>query len=293
MNAVCVVRACSSSPSASLAGGTLLRRPAQMRAPRPRRGGRRARRRRCRAPRAGAAPWARSGRGRGSKTRSVQVQAQHARPARARLLPSATATPAGVRRGVGVNPERRLNLQLAQGDVEWSVIDESRAYPAAARAPPEMATEALSPRRASRARYTLRFRNLSGAQLGGDRHGRRPRRAQRQARSLRNGGYVLRPLQVLDIEGFREEPDPRSRPSASPRRAAPMPPTPRPATRRNIGILGAALFQDRAARAPRRPRGDPRRAAQRLPADGATGASAPPPRYAEVSPLTRQRPRAA
>jgi hypothetical protein len=37
---------------------------------------------------------------------------------------------------VGSNPERRLSLLLAEGDVEWSVLDEERPpAAAAARAP--------------------------------------------------------------------------------------------------------------------------------------------------------------
>ena len=69
------------------------------------------------------------GEGRESNTRSVQVQ-RYTPDQPDEVASIGYNDAASVRRGVGANPERRLNLQLAQGDVEWSVIDESgRATP--------------------------------------------------------------------------------------------------------------------------------------------------------------------
>ncbi len=179
-----------------------------------------------------------------------------------------------VRRSVGSNPERRLNLLLAQGDVEWSVIDESdRPLPLQrARRSDDMFRIAG----VEGSRYTLRFRNLSDRSYeviatvdGLDVLNGKPG-------SLRNGGYVLRPQQVLNIEGFRKsQSEVAAFRFAAPGRAYAA--NTEAGDVRNIGVIGAALFELEQPEAPRRPRRDatpPQPSA--FPADGAY---APPPRY--------------
>jgi hypothetical protein len=220
------------------------------------------------------------GEGRESNTRSVQVQ-RYTPDQPDEVASIGYNDAASVRRGVGANPERRLNLQLAQGDVEWSVIDESgRAIPLQRARRGSGGDEGFRLAGAEGARYTLRFRNLSDRSYeviatvdGLDVLNGKPG-------SLRNGGYVLRPLQVLDIEGFRKS---QSEVAAfrfvTPGRAYAA--NTEAGDARNIGILGAALFEIAQPDAPRRPRRGPDAAQPNaFPADGATG-YAPPPRYAK------------
>ncbi|MDQ0610274.1 hypothetical protein QFZ83_004445 [Variovorax sp. W1I1] len=179
-----------------------------------------------------------------------------------------------VRRDVGNNPERRLNLQLAQGDVEWSVLDESnRPLPLQRQ---RRGDDMFRLAGVEGARYTLRFRNLSDRSyeviatvdgldvLSG------------KAGSLRNGGYVLRPQETLNIEGFRKsQSEVAAFRFATPGRAYAA--NTEAGDVRNIGVIGAALFELEEPQAPRRPRRDatpPQPSA--FPADGAY---APPPRY--------------
>ena len=179
-----------------------------------------------------------------------------------------------VRRDVGSNPERRLNLQLAQGDVEWSVLDENNRPLALQR--PRRGDDNFRLAGIEGARYTLRFRNLSDRSyeviatvdgldvLTGT------------AGSLRNGGYVLRPQETLNIEGFRKsQSEVAAFRFATPGRAYAA--NTEAGDVRNIGVIGAALFELEQPQATRRPRRDatpPQPSA--FPADGAY---APPPRY--------------
>jgi hypothetical protein len=67
----------------------------------------------------------------------------------------------GVRANVGNNPERQLNMLMAQGDVEWSVRDESDRPLALERARRSLdSTLSIVGRKGMR--YVLEFRNLSG-----------------------------------------------------------------------------------------------------------------------------------
>jgi hypothetical protein len=126
------------------------------------------------------------------------------------------------------------------------------------------------------ARYTLRFRNLSDRSYeviatvdGLDVLTGKPG-------SLRNGGYVLRPQETLNIEGFRKsQSEVAAFRFATPGRAYAA--NTEAGDVRNIGVIGAALFELEQPQAPRRPRRDatpPQPSA--FPADGAY---APPPRY--------------
>jgi hypothetical protein len=125
------------------------------------------------------------------------------------------------------------------------------------------------------ARYTLRFRNLSdrsyeviatvdGLDVLTGKSG-----------SLRNGGYVLRPQETINIEGFRKsQSEVAAFRFATPGRAYAA--NTEAGDVRNIGVIGAALFEleQPQARRPRRDATPPQPSA--FPADGAY---APPPRY--------------
>ncbi|SDI93995.1 hypothetical protein [Variovorax sp. OV700] len=207
-----------------------------------------------------------------SKTRSVVAKRLSAQPDEVASLGYNEAS--AVRRDAGNNPERRLNLQLAQGDVEWSVLDENERPLPLQRA--RRSSDMFRLAGIEGARYTLRFRNLSDRSyeviatvdgldvLNG------------KAGSLRNGGYVLRPLQTLDIEGFRKsQSEVAAFRFAAPGRAYAA--NTEAGDVRNIGVIGAALFeleQPEAARRARRDATPPQPNA--FPADASY---APPPRY--------------
>ncbi len=215
------------------------------------------------------------GEGLESKTRSVVTKRLSAQPDDVASLGYNEA--AAVRRAVGTNPERRLSMMLADGDVEWSVLDEEgRALPL------QRARRGAGPDDMFRlagvegARYTLRFRNLSERSYeviatvdGLDVLNGKPG-------SLRSGGYVLRPLQALTIEGFRKsQNEVAAFRFAAPGRAYAA--NSEAGDVRNIGVIGAALFELEERDAPRRQRRD---AAPSQPsAFPADGAYAPPPRY--------------
>jgi hypothetical protein len=213
-----------------------------------------------------------------SKTRTVVAKRLSEQPDEVASVGYNEAS--AVRRDVGNNPERRLNLQLAQGDVEWSVLDESnRPLPlqrARRSSSGSSSSDMFRLAGVEGARYTLRFRNLSDRSyeviatvdgldvLTG------------KAGSLRNGGYVLRPQETLNIEGFRKsQSEVAAFRFATPGRAYAA--NTEAGDVRNIGVIGAALFELEQPQVPRRPRGDatpPQPSA--FPADGAY---APPPRY--------------
>ncbi|BEP63254.1 hypothetical protein GmRootV213_38080 [Variovorax sp. V213] len=207
-----------------------------------------------------------------SKTRTVVARRLSAQPDEVALLGYNDA--ASVRRDAGHNPERRLNLLLAQGDVEWSVLDENDRPLPMQRA--RRSSDIFRLAGIEGSRYTLRFRNLSdrGYEViatvdGLDVLSGKPG-------SLRNGGYVLRPQQVLDIEGFRKsQNEVAAFRFAAPGRAYAA--NTEAGDVRNIGVIGAALFELEQPEAPRRPRRD---AASPQPnAFPADGSYAPPPRY--------------
>ncbi|CAA2102397.1 hypothetical protein [Variovorax paradoxus] len=216
------------------------------------------------------------GEGLESKTRTVITKRLSDRPDDVASL--GYNEDAAVRRAVGANPERRLSLLLADGDVEWSVLDEEgRALPLQrARRGSGSDDDLFRLAGIQGSRYTLRFRNLSERSYeviatvdGLDVLNGKPG-------SLRNGGYVLRPLQSLVIEGFRKS---QSEVAAfrfsAPGRAYAA--NTEAGDVRNIGVLGAALFELEERDTPRRQRRGP--AVSQPSAFPADGAYAPEPRY--------------
>ena len=210
-----------------------------------------------------------------SKTRTVVAKRLSDRPDDVASVGYNEAS--AVRRAVGSNPERRLNLLLADGDVEWSVLDEDgRPLPLQRTRRGSGGQDMFRLAGVEGARYTLRFRNLSERSYeviatvdGLDVLSGKPG-------SLRNGGYVLRPQETLNIEGFRKsQSEVAAFRFATPGRAYAA--NTEAGDVRNIGVIGAALFELEQPQAPRRPRRDatpPQPSA--FPADGAY---APPPRY--------------
>lgn len=177
-----------------------------------------------------------------------------------------------VRRSAGNDPERRLNLLLAQGDVEWSVLDERGRPLSLQRA--RRSSDVFRLSGVEGARYMLRFRNLSDRSyevvatvdgldvLTG------------KAGSLRNGGYVLRPQEAVTIEGFRKsQSEVAAFRFATPDRAYSA--NTEAGDVRNIGVIGAALFELEQPSVARRPH-ESSSGPNAFPADGGY---APPPRY--------------
>jgi hypothetical protein len=215
------------------------------------------------------------GEGLESKTRTVAAKRLSEQPDDVASLGYNEAS--AVRRAVGANPERRLNLLLADGDVEWSVLDESgNPLPLQRARRGSGGDDTFRLAGVEGSRYTLRFRNLSERSYeviatvdGLDVLNGKPG-------SLRNGGYVLRPMQALTIEGFRKsQNEVAAFRFATPGRAYAA--NTEAGDVRNIGVIGAALFELEERDAPRRPRRDASPSQpSAFPADGSY---APPPRY--------------
>ncbi|HZF83005.1 MAG TPA: hypothetical protein VE084_05850 [Burkholderiaceae bacterium] len=215
--------------------------------------------------------------GEGRESRVRTVSARRISPERADDVASIGYNDAaGIRRTVGANAERQLNLSLAQGDVEWSVHDDNdRAIPLQrARRSGDMFRLAGM----QGARYTLVFKNLSERSyevvatvdgldvLNG------------QPGSLRSAGYVLRPQGTLRIDGFRKSQDEVAAfRFAAPGRAYAA--NTEAGDVRNVGVIGAALFEldmPDVKRVPRRSATPP--SPNAFPAD-AQPSYAPPPTY--------------
>ncbi|SDY22453.1 hypothetical protein SAMN05518854_101546 [Variovorax sp. YR266] len=215
------------------------------------------------------------GEGLESKTRTVITKRLSDQPDDVASLGYNEAS--AVRRSVGSNPESRLSLMLADGDVEWSVLGEdSRPLPLQRARRGSGGEDMFRLAGVQGSRYTLRFRNLSERSYeviatvdGLDVLNGKPG-------SLRNGGYVLRPLQALTIEGFRKsENEVAAFRFSAPGRAYAA--NTEAGDVRNIGVIGAALFELEERDAPRRQRRDATPSQpSAFPADGAY---APPPRY--------------
>ncbi|KQW64117.1 hypothetical protein [Variovorax sp. Root411] len=210
-----------------------------------------------------------------SKTRAVVTKRLSDRPDDVASVGYNDAS--AVRRAVGSNPERRLNLLLADGDVEWSVLDEAgRPLPLQRTRRGSGGEDMFRLAGVEGSRYTLRFRNLSERSYeviatvdGLDVLNGKPG-------SMRNGGYVLRPLQSLTIEGFRKsQNEVAAFRFSAPGRAYAA--NTEAGDVRNVGVIGAALFELEERDSPRRQRrgADPSQPSA-FPADGAY---APPPRY--------------
>jgi hypothetical protein len=215
------------------------------------------------------------GEGLESQTRTVAAKRLSAQPDDVASLGYNEAS--AVRLAVGSNPERRLSMLLADGDVEWSVLDEDgRPLPLQRARRGTGADDTFRLAGVQGARYTLRFRNLSERSYeviatvdGLDVLNGKPG-------SLRNGGYVLRPLESLTIEGFRKsQNEVAAFRFAAPGRAYAA--NTEAGDVRNIGVIGAALFELEERDAPRRQRraANPSQPSP-FPADGAY---APEPRY--------------
>lgn len=217
------------------------------------------------------------GEGLESKTRTVVAKRLSAQPDDTASLGYNEA--GAVRRAVGSNPERRLNLLLADGDVEWSVLDETGSpLPLQRARRGSGGDDMFRLAGVEGSRYTLRFRNLSERSYeviatvdGLDVLNGRPG-------SLRNGGYVLGPMQALTIEGFRKsESEVAAFRFAMPGRAYAA--NTEAGDVRNIGVIGAALFELEQRDVPRRQRRDASPQQQQPSAFPADGSYAPPPRY--------------
>lgn len=212
------------------------------------------------------------GEGLESKTRTVDIKRLSDRPEGLATIGYNDA--ASVRRDVGNAPERRLNLQLAQGDVEWSVEDQGDRPLPLLRARRSSDDDGFRVSGSEGQRYKLRFRNLSDRRYevlatvdGLDVLTGRPG-------SLRSGGYVLDPQGTLVIEGFRKSQNEVAafRFAAPGRAYAANTPS---GDVRNVGVIGAALFELEQPAMPRRPRGSGGQP-NAFPADGGY---APAPRY--------------
>ncbi|MCO8247558.1 hypothetical protein LCH15_03795 [Comamonas thiooxydans] len=214
------------------------------------------------------------GEGRESVTRTVE--AARLDPERPRTVAQLRySDEASIRRALGRSIDQQLSVQLADGDVEWVVQDgQGRSLPI----------------------YTMR--GARDYQLAG-RHGERyelvySNRSQRhyevvvtvdgldvltgQAGSVRNAGYLLRPGETLRIEGFRKSQREVAAFRFSGKERAYAGNTPA-GDARNVGVIGAALFEVRLqGRDAARPAPEPRGAAEpaAFPADGRY---APPPQY--------------
>jgi len=147
----------------------------------------------------------------------------------------------GVRARAGNNPDREFSLLMAQGDVQWTVLDENNRPLSLERARSGRDNTLNLVGRVG-ARYVLEFRNLSDRAYevvatvdGIDVMSEQPG-------SISYTGYVLYPRKQLRIEGFRKSDSEIAtfRFSATNRAyTANTPITNQP----NIGVIGAALFR--------------------------------------------------
>jgi len=146
-----------------------------------------------------------------------------------------------VRASVGNDPDRQLNMLMAQGDVEWSVRDEeNRPLPLErARRGAESAFN-IAGRKGMR--YVLVFENRSehAYEVVATVDGLDVISGQPGATD--NTGYILRPRGTLRIEGFRKSDAEIAafRFSSADRAYAANTPA---GDARNIGVIGAALFK--------------------------------------------------
>lgn len=215
--------------------------------------------------------------GEGGSSAVQTVQATRLTPDRPQALAQLRyADAAALRQALGGYGERQQNMLLAQGDVEWAVLGENGMV-----LPIQHTRGAQDYQVAGRQgdRYTLLFTNRSRRHyevvatvdgldvLSG------------QPGSVRNEGYLLRAGETLRIEGFRKS----SSEVATFRFATPdrayAANTPAGQVR-NIGVMGAALFEVQlagpdAAPPPRPYPGTP--APQPFPGDARP--YAPPPQY--------------
>lgn len=217
------------------------------------------------------------GEGRESVTYDVEATRLHPEHAQA-LSQLRYSDETSIRRALGGSADRQLNVLLADGAVEWSVLDgQGQALPVYSQR--GSSSYQLAGRHGER--YVLVFTNRSSRNyevaatvdgldvLSG------------QAGSLQNAGYLLRAGQTLHIEGFRKN----SREVAAFRFATKdraYAAHTAAGDARNIGVIGAALFEVQlagspAAQPPRNGAGAP--APQAFPGDAGRSGYAPPPQY--------------
>lgn len=218
------------------------------------------------------------GEGRDSKVQTVEAtRLSPDRPQAVSLLRYSDET--SIRRALGRNGDRQLNVLLADGDVEWAVQDEQG-----------MALPIFSTRGGQD--YQVAGRNGERYELVYTNRGSRYYEVvatvdgldvlSGQAGSVRNGGYLLRPGETLRIDGFRKSQSEVAafRFAAKGRAYANNTPA---GDARNVGVIGSALFEVRmnerngGAQRPRRPeveQGGP----EAFPGDPARS-YAPPPQY--------------
>lgn len=187
---------------------------------------------------------------------------------------------ASIQRALGVRADSQLSVLLAGGHVEWSVHD-GQGRPMRIYSSPQQGYQLAG---SNGQRYALRFTSRSHRAyeivatvdgldvLSG------------QPGSLRNGGYLLRPGATLEIEGFRKSSSEVAAFRFATKDRAYAANTPA-GDSRNVGLIGAALFETRLDEpAPRSPTGMPRPQGgtnggpNAFPADPAPG-YAPPPVY--------------
>lgn len=218
--------------------------------------------------------------GEGRESLTYDVEATRLHPERAQALSQLRySDEASIRRALGGSADRQLNVLLAGGAVEWSLLDgQGQALPVYSQR--GSSDYQLAGRHGER--YVLVFTNRSNRNyevvatvdgldvLSG------------QAGSLQNAGYLLRAGQTLHIEGFRKN----SREVAAFRFATKdraYAANTAAGDARNIGVIGAALFEVQlagSAAAPQPPgRGAGAPAPQPFPGDAGRGGYAPPPQY--------------
>lgn len=187
-----------------------------------------------------------------------------------------------IRKALGANANRQLNILLADGKVEWSVVDEQ------GNALPIYSTKGRSDFQVAGrhgARYELVYVNRSqrnfevvatvdGLDVLSGRQG-----------SAYNGGYLLEPGQTLRIDGFRKSQQQVAAFRFASKDNAYASNTPA-GSPRNIGVIGTALFEVRLGREeqperPARPGSRSPRGPEAFPADenNGKGRFAPAPQY--------------
>ncbi|MDR1967392.1 MAG: hypothetical protein LBQ32_01690 [Burkholderiaceae bacterium] len=217
--------------------------------------------------------------GEGCESRVTTVQARRVTPNQpddvAQLL---YGDADGVRAKVGDAPERQLNMPMAQGDVEWSVRDETD-QPLALQRTRQSPGGAFNIAGRKGMRYMLVFHNLSerAYEMVATVDGLDVLNGQPGSRS--NTGYVLYPRDTLRIEGFRKSNSEVAAFRFAEVNRAYAANTPAGDVR-NVGVIGAALFQLEMPRSQRTPRGGATSSRPNpFPADSGNSSYAPPPDY--------------
>ena len=213
--------------------------------------------------------------GEGRDSRVTSVSAERITPEQPQDLGQMRySDESSIQRALGARADSQLSMLLAGGNVEWSVNDGQgrplRIY--------NSSQQGYQLAGSNGQRYELRFINRSNRAYeivatvdGLDVISGQPG-------SLRNGGYLLRPGATLNIDGFRKSSNEVAAFRFATKDRAYAANTPA-GDSRNVGVIGAALFETRLDEpAPRgqtgapRPQGGP----NAFPADPASGYAQPP-----------------